>query len=92
MSGTGKTMDERIRDRAYALWEQNGRPEGQAEEHWHQAQSDVQAEDVGSSPGTLPHPASPAQVSSQKPASKPRRQAARSSLPRGTGSPGMTNA
>ena len=95
MSGTGKTMDERIRDRAYALWEQNGHPEGRAEEHWHQAQSDVQAEDVGSgpdSPGTLPHLASPARAASQKPASKPKRRAARTSLPRGTGSPDMTDA
>ena len=95
MSGTGKTMDERIRDRAYALWEQNGRPEGRAEEHWHQAQSDVQAEDVGNgldSPDTLPHPASPAQGASQKPVSKSKRQAARTSLSRGTGSPDMTDA
>ena len=95
MSGTGKTMDERIRDRAYALWEQNGCPEGRAEEHWHQAQSDVQAEDVGyglDSPDTLPHPASPAQAASQKPASKSKRQAARTSLPRGTGSPDMADA
>ncbi len=95
MSGTGKTMDERIRDRAYALWEQNGHPEGRAKEHWHQAQSDLKAEDAGSgldSPDTLPHPASPAQVPLQKPASQPKRRAARTSLPRGTGSPGMTDA
>lgn len=95
MSGTGKTMDERIRDWAYALREQNGRPEGQAEEHWHQAQSDVQAEDMGSAldgPDILPRPVLPAQAASQKPASKPKRRAARTSLPQGTGSTGMADA
>jgi len=98
MSGTGKTMDERIRDRAYALWELEGRPEGRAAEHWRQARSDVEAEDAGSgleSPDTLPDPAPsapPAQVPSQKPASRPKVLAARTILPRGTGSPGMANA
>jgi hypothetical protein len=29
--------DNRIRKRAYALWEQDGRPEGDPERHWHQA-------------------------------------------------------
>ena len=29
--------EDRIRKRAHALWEQNGRPEGRHEEHWHQA-------------------------------------------------------
>lgn len=98
MSDTGKTMDERIRDRAYALWEREGQPEGRAEEHWRQARSDVEAEDAGSgleSPDTLPDPApsaSSAQAPSQKPASRPKGLAARTTLPRGTGSPGMADA
>lgn len=98
MSGTGKTMDERIRDRGYALWELEGRPEGRAEEHWRQARSDVEAEDTGSgleSPDTLPNPAPsapPSQAPSRKPASRPKGLAARTTLPRGTGSPGMANA
>lgn len=29
--------DQRIRERAYALWQQEGCPEGRAEEHWRQA-------------------------------------------------------
>jgi hypothetical protein len=34
--------DERsIRERAYFLWEQEGRPEGRAEEHWHQARREL---------------------------------------------------
>ncbi len=45
MSGQAKSREERIRERAYELWEQNGRTEGQAEEHWHQARREIGAED-----------------------------------------------
>ena len=31
----------RIRERAYSLWEQEGRPEGRAEEHWHAARREL---------------------------------------------------
>lgn len=33
--------DELIRQRAYRLWEQQGRPHGRHEEHWHQASQEV---------------------------------------------------
>jgi hypothetical protein len=39
---------QRIRDRAYALWERAGGGHGQDEAHWHQASSEVDAEDVAS--------------------------------------------
>ena len=29
--------EQRIRERAYFLWQQAGRPEAQADEHWHRA-------------------------------------------------------
>jgi hypothetical protein len=35
---------ERIRQRAYELWEQEGRPEGRAEEYWRRAEAEVPAE------------------------------------------------
>lgn len=39
-------MDEdRIRQRAYAIWEQEGRPEGRHEAHWEQARQELMAED-----------------------------------------------
>jgi hypothetical protein len=38
----------RIRRRAYELWEESGRPEGQEAEHWAQASRDV---DAASGPG-----------------------------------------
>jgi len=35
--------ESRIRERAYALWEDAGRPEGGAEDYWHQAEREVGA-------------------------------------------------
>lgn len=37
------TLDE-IRQRAHSLWEQDGRPNGRAEDHWHTAERQIQAE------------------------------------------------
>jgi hypothetical protein len=57
--------EERIRQRAYRLWEQAGRPEGAAQEHWERAAQDLDREDAeiqraGEKPGvkTGPTPAS----------------------------------
>ena len=46
MSGTEGDLETRIRDRAYQLWEQEGRPEGRTDEFWHRAQADVLAVDT----------------------------------------------
>ena len=35
--------ERRIRERAYALWEQEGRPEGRHEHHWRQASQEAGA-------------------------------------------------
>ncbi len=37
--------EDRVRARAYALWEREGRPEGRAEEHWRQAEEELRAEE-----------------------------------------------
>ncbi len=37
--------ERRIRDRAYQMWEEEGRPEGREHGHWHQAESEIDAED-----------------------------------------------
>ena len=37
---------ERIRQRAFEIWEQAGRPEGEHEQHWHQAAREIEAEDA----------------------------------------------
>ncbi len=39
--------EQRIRERAYEIWEHAGRPEGQATEHWHQAEIEIAAEEQG---------------------------------------------
>jgi hypothetical protein len=39
-----------VRERAYAIWECDGRPEGQAEQHWFRAEAELRAEGRGRSP------------------------------------------
>ncbi len=39
-------LDQRVRERAYQLWEQAGRPDGRHDEFWHQARGEVAPEDV----------------------------------------------
>ena len=34
-------QEERLRERAYAIWEREGRPDGQAERHWAQAEAEL---------------------------------------------------
>jgi hypothetical protein len=36
-SETKVSLEQTVRERAYSLWEQDGRPEGCAEEYWHRA-------------------------------------------------------
>ena len=38
--------EERIRQRAYRLWEEAGRPEGDAQDHWERAAQDLDREDA----------------------------------------------
>jgi uncharacterized protein YjbJ (UPF0337 family) len=38
--------ERRIRDRAYELWEQEGRPDGREHAHWREAESAIDAEDA----------------------------------------------
>jgi hypothetical protein len=37
-----------IEQRAYALWQREGRPHGRHEEHWHRAAREVEAEEEAS--------------------------------------------
>jgi hypothetical protein len=54
-------ITERIRQRAHAIWEREGRPHGRDQEHWDQAEKEVVAED-----------AAPAEPVKQKAPAKPR--------------------
>ena len=38
--------EERIRQRAYRLWEEAGQPEGAAQDHWERAAQDLDREDA----------------------------------------------
>ena len=38
LAQTKGSLDQIVRDRAYSLWEQEGRPDGRADEHWQRAQ------------------------------------------------------
>lgn len=44
--------EERIRQRAYRLWQEEGSPEGRADEYWSRAQAQIDAE--GDDEGTAP--------------------------------------
>ena len=37
MPETGHNNEQSIRDRAYFIWEREGRPEGRAHDHWYRA-------------------------------------------------------
>jgi hypothetical protein len=47
-------VKDRIKKRAYALWDKEGRPEGRADEHWYQAEAEVIGAEVDeeAGPGT----------------------------------------
>lgn len=39
-----ESREQAIRERAYALWEQDGRPEGRSLAHWSQAETEIAVE------------------------------------------------
>lgn len=42
--------EETIRERAYAIWEQSGRPEGRSLAHWSQAQAEIRKDKAAPAP------------------------------------------
>jgi hypothetical protein len=44
MSETERDLDQRVRERAYHLWERAGRPEGRSDDFWQQARQEVERE------------------------------------------------
>jgi hypothetical protein len=42
--------DERIRRRAFALWEADGRPDGMEQEYWYRAEREIDAASAGDTP------------------------------------------
>ncbi|APG88104.1 cell division protein FtsW (plasmid) [Sinorhizobium americanum CCGM7] len=49
--GTDNEMDERVRRRAYEIWEREGRFDGDHERHWQQATKELERQGgVGAAP------------------------------------------
>ena len=49
------TREERIRERAYQIWESEGRPSDRHDEHWRRAEVEIEEEwAVAGSPGSRP--------------------------------------
>ncbi len=41
MSASNEEFEQRVRERAYAMWEEAGHPEGRAEEFWVRARQEL---------------------------------------------------
>ena len=54
--------ESQVRQRAHAIWLEEGMPEGQSEQHWNRAQSEIDADDtaVTEEPAAAPEPVEPA--------------------------------
>ncbi|MER9756674.1 DUF2934 domain-containing protein [Mesorhizobium sp. M0166] len=71
---------ERIRQRAHAIWEQAGRPDGAHQQHWDQATAEIDAEiatkeKTASRPKPTPRQPKPAPAAKEgsKPQARPRK-------------------
>lgn len=56
MSDTSRDLETRIRDLAYALWKQDGCPEGRAEEYWERARRFITEENDAKAPDMRANP------------------------------------
>lgn len=72
----GSEKQDLIRKKAYAIWETEGRPHGQDERHWQQAEAEIETSSPAARPATrkaaatkaaAPKPASP-KTAAPKPA------------------------
>lgn len=80
-------LEQKIRDRAYQIWEQEGRIHGRAEQHWHMAQFELTsaaeiaaAEAPAAAPAKKSRRASPPAAGAPVPAAAPRRRRAPATL------------
>lgn len=55
MSGTDREREQRIRERAYFLWQEDGCPQGREDEYWERAR-ELQAIVDNPDAGLLPNP------------------------------------
>ncbi len=67
-------LDERIKQRAYEIWESEGRPHGKDEEHWHLAAAEIRGETAVGGEAPTPRPARTRKTATKEgPAAPPKR-------------------
>ena len=71
---------ERIRNRAHQIWQEEGQPAGHHDRHWHQAAADIDREDAKGKPakkaaGASKAKAEPKEAKAAKKPSKPKKAA-----------------
>lgn len=62
-----KDLNDRIRQRAYELWEREGRPHGRDSEHWKMAENELGAAPAAASPTVTAKTAPAAPVPVKRP-------------------------
>jgi hypothetical protein len=87
MKSAAETLEDRIRERAYHLWEASGRPPGREVEFWHRACEMVATDDIDQ-PKSRAQRLKPEQTKSTQPRGKRMRQTFRPASPAASISPG----
>jgi hypothetical protein len=67
-----ESFEDRIRHRAYQIWEEDGRPQGREHEHWERAVSEIEAEDNAAQAQSKADDPAELDAPPAKPATKPR--------------------
>lgn len=68
--------ENQIRERAHAIWEEQGQPDGQADQHWQQAETEIigaSGEDASTATDDLPPSAMATSAAAEQLAKPPRR-------------------
>ena len=64
-------LQERIRRRAHAIWEREGRPHGRDQDHWRETESELAGEEAGAAPAPSVAKKPTAEQVETKPAAAP---------------------
>lgn len=60
-----RDREQKIRDRAHAIWEREGRPHGRHNDHWRLASDEIEHDESGPAmPASVPEPVSSASLAS----------------------------
>ena len=60
--------EERIKERAYAIWLAEGRVHGKHQDHWHRAEREIAAEEIAGEPAGAAAARRPSRARATKPA------------------------